>query len=293
MWTKLFVFATFVGIMRSQTSISDAESNEAPLHTTIGDISEKGCIAFCAVELLQLFYVMTVRPYIAYVNNIQCAFGSLYRFGTLSLVVAMKEGTSPLTVEQVLLFWTTFMVIFFCARETARMSLDLWSEQSQWRYEYSKLTEYDTSMSGTQTDLTMWEQKAKHGYFEEDQITKRLEALVKAEEEKVARAREAEEQARNEKLAIAMSKRTSRDTPSPDKATVDDIPDDDVDDKDATATREIEEGTSVEIGDSAKMNDKDATATREIEEGTSVEIGDSAKMNEASDDIQAVSIEEA
>jgi len=176
------------------------------LNSIVGVMAESGAIAFCVVEVLQMGYVFVCRPYIAYLNNVQCLFGSMYRFGTLSIAIAMKEGISLLTAEQILLFWTTFMVAFFCIRENVRMYFDLQFDRSEWATEYSKLSEYDQDVSKLQEQIQYWENKEKHGYFEEEQIVKQLEEIAKAEAEKEAKRKLEIEKAQEEKAAISSSR---------------------------------------------------------------------------------------
>merc|ERR1712216_250450 len=106
--------------------------------------------------------------------------GSLYRFGTLGLAVALKKGVDPLLIEQVLLFWTTYMVIFFLIRETCRMYFDLRYERAQWRFEYEKLKKSDGRLKVVLKNLSHWKHKEKHGHFDRSKVKNQIAEMRKA-----------------------------------------------------------------------------------------------------------------
>ncbi len=203
-WTKLFCFAGFIGFLRT------SENSESITDENFEEITEKGCMLFCVLELLQIIYVVMYRPYIAFLNNVQCILGSLYRFGTLSLAIALKHGTSQLLIEPVLLFWTTYMVAFFILREMFRMYLDLRIERLTFQFEYQKLHEFDKDLKLLANCVGDWTHKEKHGHFTEETLAKQIEQMVKEKEMQEEELKMQREKEDYEKRLILQAKKSRR-----------------------------------------------------------------------------------
>ena len=150
------------------------------------------------------------RPYIAFLNNLQCVLGSLYRFGTLSLAIALKYGVSQLLIEPVLLFWTTYMVAFFIFREMFRMYLDLRIESLTFKFEYEKLHDFDKDLKILASTVKDWMHKEKHGHFTEERLAKQIEQIIKEKDKKEEEERAQKLMEESERRLVLSAKQSKR-----------------------------------------------------------------------------------
>jgi len=260
MWTKLFCFAAFIGFLRTN------ENSPSITTETFENITEKGCIVFCVLEILQILYVVIYRPYIAFLNNVQCVLGSMYRFGTLSLAIALKYGTSQLLIEPILLFWTTYMVAFFIIREMFRMYLDLRIERLTFKFEYNKLHEFDKDLKTLARTVKDWIHKEKHGHFTEERLAKQIEKMVAEKEEEEEKERKQKEMEESEKRLLLVAKQSKR-TLVQENDVEETVFEDDDDDDDGVGKKEHEEEKEeekkVDVDDEAKKEEEETTAVVE------------------------------